>query len=166
MVDEAKRAGYEIVTIPSNLKEKIHGTVDPTGAPIVDLGQFHLEYMESFKFKFIDPKQLSAPERKVFDLTKKVFQLIGGKPKTIKEVKVSETMRRALGSFVETEGLWESGSGTIIIKRTALRNSGSYVGTLIHEIAHATSGAQDVSREFELELTRLTGIAGSKALDA
>jgi len=166
MVDEAKSAGYEIVTIPSNLKEKIHGTVDIAGAPIVDLGQFHLEYMESFKFKFIEPKQLSASERKVFDLTKKVFQLIGGKPKTIKEVKVSETMRRALGSFVETEGLWESGSGTIIIKRTALGNSDSYVGTLLHEIAHATSGALDVSREFELELTRLTGIAGSKALGA
>lgn len=52
----------------------------------------------------------------------------------------------------------------IIIKRKVLRNIQEYAGTLIHEVAHATSGAEDVSREFELELTRLTGLVSSRAL--
>jgi len=39
-----------------------------------------------------------------------------------------------------------------------------YAGTLLHETAHALSGASDVSREFELELTRIIGIISSNKL--
>ncbi len=164
MVDEAKKSGYEIVAIPRNLKERIQGTTDIAGAPIRDLGRFHSEYMESFQFAFVDPKDLKPAEKKVFDLTVETFRLIGGKPRMVKEVKISETMRKELGSFVDMDGLWEESTGRIIVKRSALKADESYVGTLLHEVAHALSGADDVSREFELELTRLTGIAGSKAL--
>ena len=45
----------------------------------------------------------------------------------------------------------------IIVKRDQLKNLKSYAGTLLHETAHALSGASDVSREFELELTNLLG---------
>jgi hypothetical protein len=130
----------------------------------MDLGHFHLEYVESFKFKFVNAEDLTSKEREIFDLTKEVFKLIGGKPKMIKQVKISETMRRELGSFVEAEGFWDGSADMVVIKRSVLKKAESYVGTLLHEIAHAISGAQDVSREFELELTRLTGIAGSLAV--
>jgi hypothetical protein len=165
MVDEAKSAGYEIVAIPASLRERIRAQVDISGKPIRDLRQFSKEYHESFKFKFVDPRNLTTSENKVFQMTDTIFEIIGGKPEEIKEVRISETMRKELGSPVETEGVWEQLTKTIIIKRTVLKTLERYAGTLLHEVAHAISGAQDVNRDFETELSRLLGIAASKALD-
>ncbi len=165
MVDEARSGGFDIVTIPEGLKAKVHGQKDVSGGAIRDLERFHREYMESFEFKFVNSKDLNASERKILDTTERIFDLIGGKPKMIREVKVSETMRRELGSFTEARGLWEPASGSIIVKRTVLKGHESYTGTLLHEMAHAISGADDVSRKFELELTRLMGIVGTRALE-
>ena len=166
MVNEAKEAGYEIITIPSNLKEKIRGLTDLAGNPIRELSQFSIEYAQSFEFKFIDPKDLRPGEKEVFDRTDEILRLIGGRPKAVKEIRISETMRKELGSFVEAEGLWEGSRGRIIIKRTTLRSIEKYAGTLLHEIAHALSGADDVSRAFESELTQIIGVVSSKTLQA
>ncbi len=165
MVDEARAAHYKIVTIPENLRERIHGSVDVAGNPIRDLGQFVTEYHESFQFKFVNPRELKESERKVFDKTDEILRLIGGKPRIVKEIKVSETMRKKLGSFVEDDGLWEAGSGRIIVKRSALRSLDKYAGTLLHEASHALSGADDVTRDFELKLTDVTGTVASAALE-
>ena len=164
MVDEARKSGYKVVTIPESLKERIKGLKDISGKTIRDLGQFYKEYKESFEFKFVDTNQLTPSEREIFNVTGMIFDLIGGKPEIIKEIKISETMRKELGSFVEAEGLWDLKTGTIIIKRNQLQSIEKYAGTLLHEIAHAISGAKDVSRDFEEELTKLLGIIVSKAL--
>lgn len=92
MVDEARNSGYKIVTIPLNLKMRIAGMKDATGQPIRDLGQFTKEYSQSFEFKFVKPTDLKPSEKKIFDLTDKIFELVGGKPYMVKEVKISETM--------------------------------------------------------------------------
>ena len=165
MVNEAKMAGYEIISIPSNLKNRIHGQLDDTGNPIRDLGQFSFEYTESFEFKFVELADLKAQEKKVFDRTEAILNLIGGKPKRVKEIKISETMRKQLGSFVEAEGLWDRGKGRIIIKRCTLASIERYAGTLLHEVAHALSGADDVSREFESALTQMVGMISSKTIE-
>jgi len=73
-------------------------------------------------------------------------------------------MRNESGSFIEANGIWESSTGRIIIKRNQLRSIEAYSSTLIHEIAHATSGAGYISREFEQELTKLLGIIISEKL--
>ncbi|MCE7700245.1 MAG: hypothetical protein K8E24_015915, partial [Methanobacterium paludis] len=164
MVNEAKSGGYNLITIPTNLKEKIKKSTDIQGNDIRDLGQFYKEYDNSFEFKFVGFNELTENEKEVFYYTTKIFKLLGGEPDNIKEIKISETMRKETGSFIEANGIWESSTGRIIIKRNQLRNIEAYSGTLIHEIAHATSGAGDVSREFEQELTRLLGIIFSKGL--
>ena len=157
MVDEAKSGGYKIVTIPENLKERIRGLKDISGNAIRDLEEFYSEYEESFEFKFIEPHQLTKNEKIVFDMTDKIFSLIGGKPRVIKQVKISETMRKEIGSFTEAEGIWDPKTKSIIVKRSQLKNVEKYAGTLLHETAHAISGASDVTREFELMLTKLLG---------
>jgi len=162
MVNEARYGGYDLITIPSNLKEKIKQTTDINGNDIRDLGQFYKEYDNSFKFKFVDFSELDENEKEVFSHTNQIFKLIGGEPDNINQIIVSETMRKEVGSFVEANGIWEHSTGRIIIKRNQLGNIESYSGTLIHEIAHATSGAGDISLEFEQELTRLLGIIFSK----
>jgi len=157
MVDEAKSGGYKIVTIPDNLEERIRGLKDFSGNSIKDLKEFYSEYEESFEFKFVKPNQLTENERKIFDNTNKIFSFIGGKPNIIKDVKISETMRKELGSFFEAEGVWDPKTKSIIVKRSQLKNIEKYAGTLLHETAHAVSGASDVSRDFEIKLTELLG---------
>ena len=73
-------------------------------------------------------------------------------------------MRSEVGSFVETEGLWERTKHRIIVKKSSLENIAAYTGTLLHEVAHATSDKADVNRNFETELTKFLGSAGSAAL--
>ena len=157
MVDEARSGGYRIVTIPENLKERIRGLRDISGNTVRDLEEFYSEYEESFEFKFIESHQLTKNEKVIFDMTDNIFSLIGGKPKIIKHVKISETMRKEIGSFTEAEGVWDPKTKSIIVKRDQLKSIEKYAGTLLHETAHAICGASDITREFELMLTKLLG---------
>jgi len=164
MVEKATVDGYAIVTIPENIKEKIRGQLDVSGNVIRDLDQFGLEWNESFKFKFVDEKTLTPKEREIFRLTEKILDYVGGKPKEVKEIKISETMRIETFSFNEALGLWDKEKGWIIIKRDQLKSLKSYAGTLLHEIAHVQSKAPDVSSAFEQSLTSLIGRIISKII--
>jgi HSP90 family molecular chaperone len=163
MVDEAKNAGYKIIGIPQNLRDRIRELKDIKGNPIRDLSEFHKEYTESFEFKFVDIKRLSKRERDVFNFTDRIFGLIGGKPKIVRGIRISETMRSTMSSMIDAAGVWEA--PYIIIKRSELRDLKDYSGTLLHEAAHASSGAPDVSRDFELKLSEFLGKVSTKALD-
>ncbi|GAG33119.1 unnamed protein product, partial [marine sediment metagenome] len=93
------------------------------------------------------------------------LKLIGGKPKNVKRILISETMRLETEGYSEASGIWEENNQRIIIKRTQLKSLKDYAGTFLHEIAHARSGESDVSKEFENELTLLLGIISTKGLD-
>ena len=164
MVDDAKSRDLKIITIPTNLREKISDLKDLSGKQIRDRDQFYEEERESFEFKFINPKDLSSSEKKVFNLVDNIFELIGGKPRKIREIKISETMRKDPDTFREVDGLWDDLTGTITLKRSTLKDIEKFSGTVIHETAHCISRKGDLSREFELELTRLIGILASKLL--
>jgi len=161
MVDEAKTSDYQVIIVPETVKERIRGTKDYGGKPIRDLEQYVREWNDSFEFKFVCEKDLTKKEKDIYSKTNKIFNSIGGKPRNIKQIRISETMRLD-SSYSEASGLWD---GTkIIIKRDQLRDLRCYAGTLLHETAHAVSGASDISREFELELTKILGIISSKKL--
>ena len=66
--------------------------------------------------------------------------------------------------FSETVGLWVPDEGRVLIKRKQLKELSKYAGTLLHECGHAISGAGDVSRDFEAELTDIIGVLASKIL--
>lgn len=163
MVDEAKNGGYKIIGIPQNLRDRLRDLKDILGNPIRDLSEFHREYVESFEFKFVNIKKLSKNEMDVFNFTNDLFELIGGKPKIVKGVKISETMRSTMSTMIDAAGVWEP--PYIIIKRTELRDLKSYAGTLLHEVAHASSGFGDVNRDFELKLSEFLGVIAEEALD-
>ncbi|MDD4110885.1 MAG: ATP-binding protein [Clostridia bacterium] len=164
-IDDACKDGYEIIPIPENLKLKLAGAKDYQGNKIRTITAFIEEYNDTFQFDFIDENKLNSNEKEIFSTKEQLFQLIGGKPKQIKAIKISKTMRKD-EKGTETMGLWQSNEGTIIIRRDQLRNQSDFAGTLLHETAHAISGADDVSREFEIELTRIIGlIAGNHKRD-
>ena len=156
IVDNARQDGLSIVVVPETISQKIRNVEDISGNIIRDLDLYNTEWNQSFEFKFVKLNELTGSEREIFDKTSKIFDLIGGKSKSINEIAISETMRRD-ESGMEVVGLWECDKGRIVIRRDQLKTLESYAGTLLHESAHATSGAGDVSREFELELTNIIG---------
>jgi len=165
VVDRAKDLGYQVVTIPTNLRERIRGQTDIEGKIIVDLNEFNRIDHATFKFKFVQPNKLTSQERQVYDRTKDILSLIGGKPSVVKEILISENMRKDFLSYEDTMGLWEAAKRRIIIVRSQLKSLESYAGTLLHEVAHAKSGASDVSRPFEKELTNYLGKLAKSSLE-
>jgi len=164
MVDRAKKDGYTVVAVPESVREKIKGLKDLKGMPMRDLEEYTREWNTSFEFNFITEKDMTKKEREIFRKTDAILKLIGGKPRNVKTIKVSETMRLESFGYHEAAGVYESMNQRIVIKRTQLRKLQEYAGTLLHEAAHALSNAGDVSPEFEAELTELLGMIASKVL--
>jgi hypothetical protein len=156
-IDHAQNDGLKVVTVPENIKKSLRGVTDLKGNPVRDLGVFQSEYLKSFEFKFVSPEKLSKSEQKVFEQREKIADLVGGLPKKVKNIKVSETMRPDFLTGYTPQGLWQESSKTIIILRTQLQTLPDFAGTLLHEIAHAKTGYDDVSRDFELALTAMLG---------
>lgn len=160
-VDRAKDDGFEIITVPDNVRDRIKDETDLSGNPIRDLDEYTDEWNESFEFNFVNLNNLSRREKNIFQMTDKILKLIGGKPENVKIIKISETMRLDTFRMQEAVGIYDKISEEIIIKRTQLNSLRDYAGTLLHEVAHAISGASDISSEFEKCLTELLGRVAS-----
>lgn len=157
MIDHARDSGHEIIIIPENLKEKIQGARDLSGDPIIDIDQFVGNYNDSFEFNFIDPDTLSNKERMVYQLTPKILELFGKVSEKVKEIKISSTMRKDFYGEMETLGCWDQRTSSIVLARKTLKSLSAYSGNLIHELIHAETGYDDVTRAFENLLTEKIG---------
>jgi hypothetical protein len=164
MAERAQSDGYTIITIPENVQAKLRGATDLAGTPLRDLAEYTREWNTSFSFTFVNEKDLTNAERAIFAKTKALFALIGGQPKNVKHVLVSETMRLDPGTHEETVGVFELAEQRIVIKRSQLKQLQSYACTLLHEAAHARSNADHYSQEFEDELSALLGLIAAKKL--
>lgn len=156
-VDRARDDGYRVVVVPQNIRRKLAGLKDITGAPMVDLDRYRAQWNESFQFSFVDPAELSAAERAIFERSDAILALVGGRPKQVEQILISTTMRLGATGYAEAAGLWEPKERRIVIKRGQLRSLLAYAGTLLHEVAHATSGTPDISAGFEDALTAELG---------
>ena len=163
-VSDARDDGFKVVAIPDSVAERIRGERDISGEIIRDMTQYHIEFNQSFQYKMVRPEDLNPAERLVYDKTDRILGLVGGRPEVVREILISETMRSEDSGF-DAGGVWEGDKGRIVIKRDRLRDLESYAGVLLHEAAHATSGAGDVTREFESELTDMMGMASGAALE-
>jgi hypothetical protein len=161
-VSRAQGDGYRIVIVPDTVRRKLRNAVDITGEPIRDLTQYREEWEGSFQFTFVDVADLTLAERAIFDRTKDILALRGGKPRNVRTIVISETMRLVTAGFQEAVGVWEPLEGRIVVKRSQLGSLKAYAGTLLHEVAHAISGARDVSSEFEDALTSELGSVASR----
>jgi len=163
-VDHARSEGYQMVTLPRNIREKLRGERDASGAPVRGLDVFVKEWSRSFRFEFVEEAELRASERAIFARQDEIAALVGGWPRGVVDVLVSNTMRPGEDGRVDALGLWDPANRRIIIRRDQLRSIESFAGTLIHEIAHAESGAGDVTRMFEDALTGALGTVATLAL--
>lgn len=162
-VDHARDDGLKIITIPDTVQREVVSTTDISGAPIRDLSRYQSEWNDSFVFEFIDPIALTPAERLVFEKAQAIADLVGGIPNHVSSVRVSNTMRMdATGS--DALGLWDGSTNSIVIRRDQLSSLSNFAGTLVHEIIHARTGYDDVTRAFESALTDAIGEAASAAL--
>jgi hypothetical protein len=164
IIAHAREDGYKIITIPENIRHKLRGQTDYQGNPILDLNQYIQVWNDSFEFDFVELDQLTPGERKVFQQAEEIMRLIGGRPEGVEDLKISETMRMNKPGAPEVVGVWESDIGRIVIKRAQLESLEEFAGTLLHELAHATSGAPDISDNFERELTEFLGLVAARGL--
>jgi hypothetical protein len=163
IINRAQGDGYTIITIAENVRKKLRGLKDLLDMPIMDLSEYIEQWNTSFEFSFVKPSELKKKERQIYERTNEIFDLLGGRPPMIRKVLISETMR--LAGLEEAVGVWEPYEERIVIKRSQLKSLRDYAGTLLHETAHATSGAPDVSAWFEGELTRTLGVIASETVN-
>ena len=162
LITKAREDGCRLVVVPDTVATKLRGLVDLMGHPVRDLATYRGEWNDSFTFDFVAPSQLTAGERVVYKQTDAVLRLAVSRPESkVREVRISTTMRLDRGDR-ECVGLWVADEGRIIIRRDQLAALSQYAGALLHELAHAMSGADDESAEFETTLTEFLGkLAGA-----
>ena len=163
-VQRARNDGYEIIVVPETIRRKLPSLRDAAGKPIRDLDRYRDEWQDSFRFTFVDPADFSAAERAVWDALPRIFAARGGRPRNVRDVRISETMRLMEGRYQEAVGVWEPGESRLIVKRTQLQSLAIFAGTILHELSHALSGAPDVSIEFEQQLTEELGGVVSRSI--
>lgn len=162
LIGSAKRDGLEVVVVSERQREKVVSQAQQGGLELRTVDVYAREFNESFEFKFIRLSDLSANERRVFSRTAELLALVGVDASRKFDVRISETMRI---TDTGTEGVWDQNIGSIVIKRTLLSSLESYASTLLHEVAHATSGYPDATRLFESVLTDYIGALAVNALD-
>jgi Histidine kinase-, DNA gyrase B-, and HSP90-like ATPase len=163
-LERAKNDGYQVVVVPDSIARKLPNLADAKGNPMRDLAAYRAEWEESFEFTFVDPASLTEAERVVWDALPAIFAAGGGRPKRVRDVAISETMRLQPELYTEAVGVWEGGDGRIVVKRNQLRSLPAFAGTVLHELCHAMSGASDVTSEFEEALTKALGDVVSRQI--
>lgn len=161
----AQADGYSVVVVPDTVAAKLPTVRDIVGDPVCDLTGYVEQWNDSFEFKLVSRDELNSGERKVFNLTGRILDMVGRHhSQRVKEIVISETMRLNSRGDSEVVGLWQSAERRIIIHRNQLRTVKEYASTLLHEVAHASTGADDVSECFEQGLTEILGVAAAAAI--
>jgi hypothetical protein len=163
-IDHAREDGFQIVTVPDSIHFEVRGAQDLNGVPIRDLSVYQTEWNNSFKFDWVTIERMTAQERAIFAQVGVIAGLIGGLPKKVRAIQVSQTMRQDFVSGADALGLWDDESKSIVIRRDQLSSLELFAGTLLHELAHARTGYDDVTRDFENELTKLLGTTAAAAV--
>jgi hypothetical protein len=151
--------------VPHDIVRALRSVTDLDGKPMFDLAAFNAQWNESFTFSFVPSSRMTTGERAVFELTDDVLELaevdlgVAG----FDAVKVSETMRLDEGGSLVV-GLCDHDSRLIVIRRDQLADAATYFGTLLHEAAHAVTGAGDCTFAFEDALTTRLGVLAANAL--
>jgi hypothetical protein len=160
-VQEARADGYKVIVIPDRLLARVPKLRDINGNPILDISGFIQAWNASFTYEFVDPATLDKKERESWDILPRLVLLAGDHARRVKEVRISNTMRLDEGAY-ETEGVWDSPN--IVIKRSVLDSPRHFARVVLHEIAHASSGANHGSLAFMAAIDDLAGLAAVEAL--
>jgi hypothetical protein len=160
LFDYAREEGRRLLVVPTKVADRLKGEVDVDGQPIRTLDVYAREWQRSFRFDLVARDDLTDDERAVLDRAGDVFALLG-LARDRWPVAVSETMRPG-SRGADAAGVWDG--ERIIVQRGQLRSLRRFCATLLHEVAHARTGTDDATLEFEAALTDQLGAVGDAAL--
>lgn len=159
--DSARSDGMQVVVVTEQQKLKLEAQVHTGGPQVRTLGTYVQEYNASFQYKFVDIQDLTDGERSIYTFTPKILALVEVTGRCTPNIRFSETMRVTSD---DTQGVWDPAIQAIVIKRSKLSSLIDYAATLLHEVAHATTGTSDATRAFENVLTNYLGQTSVAAL--
>ena len=109
----------------------------------------------------VEPSELTHKERAIWETKDIIVNYIGGLPESVDEIVITELFTKSL----DAAGQFRPFERRIAIHKDNLTSEESFLSTLIHELAHATSGGSDLSEKFELELSNFLGVLGEGIVD-
>lgn len=145
-----QNSGRRIVFVPESVKKKAE---QESGGEITTISTIVEEYNDSFSYTFVDIVELTPTELINWTMVPALLERMGLSSWWDKCV-ISEQLKEDENNTV---GVWDQELQKIVILRSQLQNDANLFGTIIHEIIHASTGAKDVSRFFENELTEIIG---------
>ena len=156
ILEIVRSSGKTPVFVTEAVMQKISNDVDVDGNQISTISTVVKTYNDSFQYDFVDYEDLSVSEQQVFDFTDKILSATKTDVKRY-QIYVSNCLQP---DFPEESfgGVWEPFENRVIIHRSMLKDISTYAGVLIHELTHADTGYNDVSRSFETELTKRIGL--------
>ena len=107
-------------------------------------------------YSFLDICSLSEKEKEVWQMKNVILKSIGGLPDNVRTIRLAE-MIHFKSEDKCTYGCFRPAEEDIIISRHLLLRPEAFLGVLCHELAHAKSEADDISKDFEDELTNMLG---------
>lgn len=104
----------------------------------------------------MDISSLSKKEKAVWQMKNVILKCIGGLPDNVRTIRLAEMIQ-----FKSDDkciyGCFRPVEEDIVISRHLLLRPEAFLGVLCHELAHAKSEANDISKDFEDELTNMLG---------
>lgn len=161
LVEDIKRDGCQIVLLTDREKQRADQQAERGKAPFQTLHTWIQSVNNSFQYQFVDESKFTDNEYAVWQRRNQILGLVNLRPNTIPRIRISETMSTSADGTI---GAWDSKLNAIVVKRTQLRSLPVFAGTLLHELAHATTGAVDCTRFFENTLTEYLGRVAATAL--
>jgi hypothetical protein len=162
VVDNLRRDRMEVVVVSETQKQRLEQQPLAGGEPVRTMRVYSQEYNESFHYTFVEPSSLTPVENRTLQCAGPLMRLVGIQASAAPSLRISETLRPFSD---DTGGVWDPQIRSIIIKREKLQDLKSFGATLLHELAHASSGLPDVSRLFEGVLTEYLGMMAAACLE-
>lgn len=160
--EELERNNKELIFVKDSTYDSLPDT-DSSGTPIMTAHEVFRQDSKKYEYSFIDYSDLLPKEKHLLSLIPKIIQYLGYDKYYVDRIRISESIN-PYDALTHAAGLYRSHPfDDIIIKRSQLANLDDFLGTVIHELVHANLGLDDVTREFESELTNIIGkLAKSK----
>ena len=164
VLEVIRNSGKQAVFVTEVVKQKIADTTDVNGKQISTIQSVVAQYNNSFQYDYVSYDSLSAAEKAVFDLHRRLLRETNSKVKP-EQIKIAQSLRPDFptDSF---GGVWDLEKEQVIIRRDMLRSPAVFCGVLVHELTHADTGFDDIDRGFETALSRWLGHFAWKALSA
>ena len=106
---------------------------------------------------YVNINSLTTSERIIWGLKDIVLKCIGGMPTNIDRIRIAEIIRYDNHDTL-IEGICRFQNREIVISRCSLYRKEKFLSVLLHELAHARSEANDLTKDFENELSDMLGL--------